>query len=234
VRRVSSTPFDPKQNHPGVSPGEGGAGDATNVIWQDQSGFNPYLHGPPYLPGMQVTMQRTANLKVSSIKLSLAEGSELPSVLAFLRALSIIHQSHHWLTFGDSYFGDHLLFERLYNETQDEIDQVAEKAVGTGCDRSLINPGWQSGTANRIISYFCGDGVGTGEVNPLTYVESSLSAEKHFVDYTGQLAKKMQDRNSLPRGTDNLLAGIEDKHQGHIYLLGQRKQGANPGLWKTA
>jgi hypothetical protein len=50
--------------------------------------------------------------------------------LGFLRALNFLHQTHHWQCSGNNYFSDHLLFERLYNETLPEIDKLAEKLIG--------------------------------------------------------------------------------------------------------
>lgn len=226
MKRVADLgpPFAPHHHQPGVRDNGAVMGDATNVIWQDPSGYDPFTHGPPYLPGMKV-MSKTMSQKKASVSLPLAEGFELPSILAFLRALAVIHQGHHWLTFGNNYFGDHLLFERLYDETQAEIDQVAEKAIGVGCEASFIHPSWQMPLTNKIVDYFCETGVNTGGgASASSYVRISSLAEKTFVDFVGSAAKRMQARNGISRGVDNLLAGIEDKHQSHIYLLGQREK----------
>ena len=50
--------------------------------------------------------------------------------LAMHRALQLMYQHLHWITAGDSFYSDHLLYERLYKKMTEEIDEVAEKFVG--------------------------------------------------------------------------------------------------------
>jgi hypothetical protein len=227
-------PFAPDTDHPGVSPSNTPPDDATHVIWQDPTSYNPFFHGPPYLPGMKVRVDRkasTEDLRSFAASMATQQGHGLPATLALLRALTVIHQSHHWLTYGEAYYADHLLFERLYNETVGEVDSVAEKALGTGCPKVLIHPGLQSKAVAVLVTKFCGNGVTVGEgENPQAYVESSLRAENYFLTCTKQVAENMKGLGELTRGTDNLLAGIEDKHEGHVYLLTQRIQAASWGV----
>jgi DNA-binding ferritin-like protein len=218
--------FSPTPDHPGVNNPGTPPDDATFVIWQDPSSYNPFFHGPPYLPGMKVRLDKqasTRSLVATAAKMAHGVGYGLPTVLVFLKALATIHQSHHWLTFGETYFADHLLFERLYNQTVEDIDGVAEKAVGTGVPIDKMHPGLQSCIVAHIVKKFCGNGVNTGEgENPKAYLEVSLSAETEFMACMAEIAKVMKERGDLSRGVDNMLAGIEDKHEGHLYLLKQR------------
>jgi DNA-binding ferritin-like protein len=230
---TDSGAFAPKPDHPGVSPTETPPDDATFVIWQDPSSYNPFFHGPPYLPGMKVRMDKSASVKSAqdvATKLAQGPGFSLPTALAFLRALSMIHQSHHWLTHGDTYYADHLLFERLYNETVEEVDQVAERAVGLGCPLDKILPTVQAAIVHHIVKLFCeGETIGEPSVAH-SYVESSLKAEKSFLKCLSIIVHEMKEHGELTRGTDNLIAGIEDKHESHVYLLQQRLT-ADP--WKA-
>lgn len=50
--------------------------------------------------------------------------------IASLKALALIHQHSHWTAKGVTFYGDHLLFERLYNDTLELLDEAAEKFVG--------------------------------------------------------------------------------------------------------
>ncbi len=223
---TDSESFRPNPDHPGVSQTTTPPDDATFVIWQDPSSYNPFFHGPPYLPGMKVRLDKKASMKTSrtiATKLAHGEGLGLPTALVFVRALAMIHQGHHWLTHGDTYYADHLLFERLYNETAEEIDQIAEKAVGLGCPKDKIHPSLQSSLIAKTVHMFCGDGVNTSEAsNPRVYAEISLKAEEHFIASLAAIAAEMKNHGELTRGADNLLAGIEDKHESHVYLLKQR------------
>lgn len=218
--KKSASEMAPAPTYPGVTALPAPPDDATKVIWHDPSSYNPYFHGPPYLPGMHVRMDQKAASKQANSGL---EG--LPAALIMLRALSAIHQAHHWLTYGEAYYADHLLFERLYNETEEEIDQVAEKALGLGTNRSFLHPGFQTAHVSKWVQTFCGNGWTEGEgENPTTYVQTSLKAETWFLGQMKKIAETMKAMGSLSRGADNLLAGIEDKHEGHVYLLTQRSQ----------
>lgn len=222
---TDSDPFRPNQDHPGVSSTQTPPDDATFVIWQDPSSYNPFFHGPPYLPGMKVRLDKSASMKTAhtvAAKLAHGEGLGLPTALVFVRALAQIHQGHHWLTQGESYYADHLLFERLYNETAEEADQIAEKAVGVGCPQDKLHPGLQASLIAKTVHMFCGDGLTQQEINPHIFMESSLKAEEHFIASLAAIAAEMKNQGDLTRGTDNLLAGIEDKHESHVYLLKQR------------
>ena len=56
-------------------------------------------------------------------------GCDWTGLLARFRVLSMYYQQCHWAVRGGHY-GDHLLFERLYNETNEVIDEIAEKGIG--------------------------------------------------------------------------------------------------------
>ena len=73
-------------------------------------------------------------------------------LLAVLRGAQWTFQSTHWQVFGESFYGDHLMFQRLYESLDDEIDTVAEKMVamfGPTCvnplEQSLMMVDWLSG-----------------------------------------------------------------------------------------
>jgi DNA-binding ferritin-like protein len=174
---------------------------------------------------MKVRLDKSASMKTAhtiASKLAHGEGNGLPTALVFVRALAMIHQGHHWLTHGEAYYADHLLFERLYNETAEEADQIAEKAVGIGCPQNKLHPGLQASLIAKTVHMFCGDGLAQQEINPQVFMESSLKAEEHFIASLAAIAAEMKEHGELTRGTDNLLAGIEDKHESHVYLLKQR------------
>lgn len=157
---------------------------------------------------------------------------ELAVVLTLLRALAIIHQTHHWMTFGPSAYGDHQLFDRLYNDLLPEIDAVAERAVGIGTASDAMHPYAQMNQVTQIIETICGDGenVGSG-TGPEALVQTSLRAEVWLLESMN----KLRSMTEVSQGTENLLAGICDKHEQHIYLLRQRAQTvtASSVSWKA-
>ena len=144
---------------------------------------------------------------------SSAPSDALATILTALRALAWIHQAHHWQTRGDTFYGDHLLFDRLYNDIVEEVDSLAERCVGlAGVDS--VDPVLQATVMASFVRTWC---TGTG-----SYAQISLGAEEDFLNLAKSVATSLKANQGLSRGTDNLLAGIEDKHESHVYLLKQR------------
>jgi len=193
---------------------------AKDTIWQDPSSYDPLVHGPSYLPGPKTA--KTAGLDSDVI---LATGYEttydaLASVLVLLRALAAIHQTNHWVTHGPSSYGDHLLFERLYGNVVEEIDQVAERAVGSGQGEKVANLRGQMAAVQRVVALLYPEDRET--LSAKACVEASIEAESFFLRCLRDLVEKLKSADMLSRGTDDLLAGIESKHEEHLYLLKQR------------
>lgn len=143
---------------------------------------------------------------------------ELSVLLANLKFLYHVHQNHHWISKGDSFYGDHLLFSRLYEATLGEIDSIAEKAIGLGStanvDITLVH--------NQLCKLIQGYGMTSTIPQPTELAKRSYLAEMNFLKVVAHLVEHMKACGTLTRGLDNLLAGIEDKHEGHVYLLKQR------------
>jgi len=186
--------------------------DATQVIWQDPSSYDPYLHGPPYLPSARIKAASEVFNAVNA-----ARGTETAGLLVFLRAVAMVHQTHHWVTTGPSSYADHLLFERLYNDMLPEIDAIAERTVGGPGSTLVGNFREQAEGVVRVL-----DTLGTPAEDALGMVQKSLEAEELLRFGISKVVEGMRAESSLSRGTDNLIAGIEDKHEEHVYLLQQR------------
>lgn len=130
-------------------------------------------------------------------------------ILSELRALYIAYQSAHWTAGGGTFYGDHLLFQRLYGNVQDELDSVAEKALGSGIHPGMFDPvSLAHGAATAAQSL----------LKPGQIIDCLINAEREFVCHLETFAST----DGLSLGAENLLAGIADKHEEHIYLLSQR------------
>lgn len=141
-----------------------------------------------------------------------ARGSELAAIVALLRAVYQTHQTAHWQSGGANYYGDHLLFQRLYEAILPEIDSVAERAIGTG-GTSLLDGIKQATQTAEIVTLL----RGAPASSPKDLVAISLNAEVLVLEV---LAEALSGR--LSQGQQNLLQGIADTHEGHVYLLQQR------------
>lgn len=145
--------------------------------------------------------------------------AELGALLSYLRAINFAHQTHHWQTRGSSFFGDHLLFERIYNETLEMIDSLGERTVGAGSP-VLVNPVIQS-THQLLILKELYNGVPI-ETSPEQCVLISLKGVLRFLVLIQLVYGLLEQKNLLSHGTDNLLQGFADKHEEFLYLLKQR------------
>lgn len=141
-------------------------------------------------------------------------------LLARVNALKMFHHLAHWKTQGESYYSDHLLFERLYKETDAELDGVAEKAIGSTDDASFLNPtNWAAMTTNALSQWWPD---GDKQINSSMFPAMALKAEKDFVSFVSEMKVSLEGADMLTDGIDNFLQGIADKHESHIYLLQQR------------
>src|SRR5574338_1361252 len=91
--------------------------------------------------------------------------------VATLKAIALIHQHNHWTTKGLTFYGDHLLFERLYNSTLKDVDLAAEKFMGL-MDDSVLDYDTQNDLLHKVLSKYS-----KLEGSP---VEMSLAVEKDF------------------------------------------------------
>lgn len=137
----------------------------------------------------------------------------LASVAVALRAVYLMHQAAHWQTKGPSFVDDHKLFGDLYDTTVDEVDMVSERAVGLG-DAILVCPLKASELAIELMQAF-GRQCDVPDADKL--MQLSLEAERGLLQV---IASAMKD--DVTDGVSNLLQGIADKHESHIYLLQQR------------
>lgn len=132
-------------------------------------------------------------------------------LIAKLRLISLYYQTAHWTVKGTLFYQDHLLFERLYNAVNAEIDEVAEKAIGLTKDRSVVNlpdilDKVQEGASR--LRFECKENV--------EFVREAIILEQELLGFLEGAAK------DCSLGCNDLLASIANTHEGHLYLLGQR------------
>lgn len=150
--------------------------------------------------------------------------AELAVTLDLLKALSQIHQVHHWQASGKNSYSDHLLFERLYNTTNSQIDGVAERAVGLGV-AELVNLRPSLRNITRFVDAVeMSVDVPAEDVSDQNnrLVRLSYLAEKFFVSALEDIMKDLKAKNLMSFGMEQLLGTILDDHEGLCYLLKQR------------
>lgn len=143
---------------------------------------------------------------------------QLSVLLVHLRYLAMIHQTHHWTTKGDPFYGDHLLFQRLYEGVVGEIDTVAEKVIGLGSTAN-VDIALQT---KQVMSLVQGYGMTSTLPQPSDLARRSYQAEMSFLKAAAHLVEHIKECGMMTRGLDNMIAGIEDAHESAVYLLKQR------------
>lgn len=132
--------------------------------------------------------------------------------LATLKAMSLIHQHNHWTTRGESFYGDHLLFERLYDSVSKDIDMAAEKFMGLFGDQCLSYD-MQVDLLNKVLLKY-----NNLEGSPL---EMSLAVEKDFIKFCKFAYNCFDEEDQLTLGLDDMITAISGKREEAVYLLQQ-------------
>ena len=151
--------------------------------------------------------------------------AELSVLLAQLRALDCIHHTHHWQALGDSFYGDHLLFGRLYEGIADQIDSLGEKVVGMSCIENVR----LDLQVSQIMQF-----IATAKANPMQAIpqkddlaKCSMMCELDFLRNVALAEDMLEQEGLLTGGVSNMLEGFEDVHEGYVYLLKQRVSNTN-------
>lgn len=143
--------------------------------------------------------------------------SELAVLLAVMRGVSLIHQQNHWISKGQKYYGDHLLFMRLYEAVDAEIDKLAEKIVGLSVsDYVCLVP--QVSHLVKFIELF------KSELSENTTAKSSYQAELFFMALCTMVFEQLKTVKLLTPGLEQTIGTILENHETNIYLLKQRFQ----------
>jgi DNA-binding ferritin-like protein len=128
---------------------------------------------------------------------------------AGLRAAHHLYWTLHWQAKGQSQYGDHLLFERLYSAMPEDMDGLAEIIAGHyGADK--LDPIRSWAAAGEKIS------MAAKGPNPLAIAEM-------IMDLAEEANAAVADSDCpYPGGLENFLSGLSTKHLTDIYLLKQR------------
>ncbi len=136
------------------------------------------------------------------------------SLVAFLRALYQIHQNAHWRTKGNEFYGNHLLFQRLYEGTQETTDEAAEKTIGLFGSLPEMEDQIAALTEKFHADNFDGD-----------WVQAALKAEQTFQALCKTVYDKIKKLEAMTLGLDDMIMSIASRHEVHIYLLKQALEG---------
>jgi DNA-binding ferritin-like protein len=136
--------------------------------------------------------------------------------VATLKAMTLIHQHSHWTTKGSTFYGAHLLFMRIYESAQKDLDMAAEKFVGVFGDRCL-NYDLQADLLHKVLLKYK-----NLEGSP---AQMSLEAEKDFLKFSKAAYNCFEEEGKLTLGLDDMIMAIASNREEAVYLLQQSLAG---------
>jgi DNA-binding ferritin-like protein len=137
--------------------------------------------------------------------------------IASLKGMALVHQHSHWTTRGIAFYGDHLLFERLYNSALKDLDLAAEKMIGLFGD-SVLDYDLQTELLHKVLLKYS-----RLEGSPL---EMSLTVEKDFLKFSMEAYHSFEEDGKLTLGLDDAIMAIASQREESVYLLQQALKGA--------
>lgn len=150
------------------------------------------------------------------------EYAELAVLLGVLKSMYDIFQSYHWQSTSQSFYGDHLLFQRLYEGMLPQIDSLGERVLGLGQNGDLVCP-LKLNKTNAIFARFVEDSQteSFGDNNFDLFMKAR-HAEETFGFVTEKFLSSMEKKGLLTKGTRNFIEGLLDVHEEFAYLINQR------------
>ena len=136
--------------------------------------------------------------------------------IATLNAISIIHRQNHWTTKGKTFYGDHLLFERIYKTSLEDLDSAAETLIGHFGDECL-DYDLQADLLHRVLLTYK-----NLEGSPQ---QMSLAVERDFLKLGEQFYKLLEAEGKLTLGIGDVLPAIASSRDSAVYLLQQSLAG---------
>ena len=136
--------------------------------------------------------------------------------LASLKAMALIHQHNHWTTKGVSFYGNHKMFDELYESALADLDEAAEKLLGLFGD-SVLDYDLQTELLGKVLSKYS-----KLEGSPW---DMSLAVEKEFIAFSKSAYECFDEEGQLSLGLDDLIMEIASHREKSVYHLQQTLKG---------
>lgn len=140
----------------------------------------------------------------------------LLGVWAILRAEHELFWTFHWRAKGAGYYGDHQLYQRLYEARVPEIDRMGEVLMAIGGPEAVDPLRSWVGVQDVMVK--------TMEAREMSDVVKSIALVREALARI-DAANKTLDKHNFSLAINNVLAGIADKQLEALYLLQQRADG---------
>ena len=200
--------------------------DELAAVWRDPMEYDMQTHGPSYLPvtaAQRVEVREFAQKRAAFYDVvDTRPGAgyyPLSGLLALLRAAYMLHQTAHWQTHGGHFYGDHIMLQRIYDESLEGIDGVAERLVGLSNSPGAVCPVKQAKLIHSLVTAFATESHSYG---PEALIQRSLTVESVILKVITLTKEAIEGQGQLTDGLEDLLQGLASKHEEFVYLLQQR------------
>ena len=140
----------------------------------------------------------------------------LCSYLAMQRTMVVVFQHSHWkcktnvnTTINTPFYGQHLLFERIYDAANDLIDTTAEKIIGIFGNDSLDHINQLDIMAGIYKKY------------NEEHLTNSINISKDFLKMAEDVYNRIKEMGDMTLGLDDMIMSQCSDVEGYLYLLKQ-------------
>ena len=141
-------------------------------------------------------------------------GVAVQHAVAALRLEALVYEEAHWCARGSTFYGDHLLYERLRDSARSKADSLGERAVGLFGEqlvRTLLLRDEMASCPGAQLACSAGD--------PLA---CAIAAAQHGLSAVESAMAECDAAGVLTGGFEDLLMSLMSDSEEASYLLGQR------------
>jgi len=124
------------------------------------------------------------------------------------------YRDGHWKVGGNDYYGNHLLLQRIYEDTQEHVDKIGERTVGL-LGPKAIEAKSQADMVKRFYLEFS---------KPGKPMENAILAAERLHKMLRDTYAELSGTETMTLGLDDLLMGLQSAKEEHLYLLQQALQ----------
>lgn len=133
-----------------------------------------------------------------------------------LRAQYQSYQTSHWQVMGTSFYGNHLLFQRLYGSVTEDIDGLGEKLVAYSSVDAVCPAAALECMLNCVEQW----------MTERDHIKRGLRSEADLCAAIDALYASCDKCGfKMPRGLDDFMAALANAHETNKYLLKQSASG---------
>lgn len=141
--------------------------------------------------------------------------------IATTRALHLWFHGAHNVTRGTGFAGDHeLIYGKIYQRVQDDIDGLIEKAVGLLEDEELACPTAITSRAAEILS----DYPSPSRMTSLAIAAAGKSLVKAYLKFLSHISDELKASGVMTLGLEDFISSAANEYETFVYLLQQREK----------